>query len=91
MRGKFIQNSNIYFKKIKGKLYILGKNKKYIHELNETAKYIWSLLKNPITYEDLTSQLTKKYQINKTQALKDTQKLIKHYLKLGFIKKVKTN
>lgn len=82
------RNKELFSKKIKGKWYILEKNKKFVRELNETAGYIWSLLRNPTSIQSITDKLNKKYEVGKPQALKDIKSFIKDYLKKGLIEKI---
>ena len=77
----FKRNIDVFSKKIDSKWYILEGNKKFVLELNQTAGYIWELLKKPVSVNIVADKLHQQYSIGKAKALKDTVKFIKHYLK----------
>lgn len=52
---------------------------------NETAAFIVNLLKKETTLEDIVSELTKEYDVDKETALKDVQNIIDVLKNIGAI------
>jgi len=85
---KYTRNNKIYTKKINNKWYILEKNKKTMRELNEVGSFIWELLVNVYSLENLVSRVCKEYQVKEEVAENDIQKFISEYVKEGYISTV---
>ena len=72
-------------KKIYGKYIALKPGEGYINEFNETAGYIWDLLKKPISEEQISEKLCETYDVKKDQADKDVHEFIMKYTKEGLV------
>ncbi len=49
---------------------------KGVIHLNETGKFIWELLQEDITIEEIADKLVEKYKFDQERAIKSTQKFI---------------
>lgn len=79
------RNSLLHFKKIKGRIVILEKNKKYLQKLNPAASFIWEMLAAPQTEAQIIDQICQTFETDRAVAAADTADFIKSYLKLGFL------
>lgn len=80
-----IQNQTIVSKKTGSTWILLEPNKKHIRELNETAGFIWSLLKKPTTPDAIVKKMCQEYDAPKSEVEEDVARFLKEYKKLGLI------
>jgi hypothetical protein len=79
---------DVFEKVINGSLCLLKNKDKFVYRFNETASYLWKLLKKQQSQEDLIKALSSKYKIPLSQAQKDVEDFLKYYLSENLIKKV---
>lgn len=85
---KFIRSQTINSRKSGSVWALLEPNKKYIRELNETAGFIWSILKQPTTPEAIVRKVCQEYDVPRTEAAEDVARFLKEYKKLDLIKEI---
>lgn len=60
-------------------------NNKTVYKLNETSKYIYDLIQNEYTLEDIINDVKYKYNIDLVTASKDVTEFIDELIKLGIV------
>lgn len=79
---------DVFEKLIDDSLCLLRKRDKYVYRLNETATFLWKLLKNKNSSKKMVEALSLRYKITYVQAKKDTEQFLNYYSKEGLIKKI---
>lgn len=80
-----VRNPSIICKKKGSAWILLESNKKHIRELNETAGFIWSLLKKPTTPEAIVKKMCQEYDVPRSEAAEDVARFLREYKKLALI------
>ena len=57
----------------------------HVFEFNETASFIWDLLKKPISDKQISKKLCEMYHVTKNQADKDAHEFVMKYTKEGLV------
>lgn len=83
-----VRNPSIVTKKKGNTWILLEPNKKHIRELNETAGFIWSLLKKPTSPEAITKKMCQEYDAPRSEVIEDITRFLKEYKKLGLIEEI---
>lgn len=83
-----IRNPSIITKKNGNTWILLESNKKHIRELNETAGFIWSLLKKPTTPQAIVKKVCQEYDAPRKEIEADVEKFVHEYKRLGFIQQI---
>ncbi|MEK7141601.1 MAG: PqqD family protein [Patescibacteria group bacterium] len=83
-----VRNHTITTKKSGSAWILLEPNKKYIRELNETAGFIWSLLKKPTTPDAIVKKMCQEYDAPRSEVIEDITRFLKEYKKLGLIEEI---
>lgn len=86
--NKIKQNSTVIFKDVDGVIYIMDPEKVVIRTLNQTASFIWRVLKKPLTINQVASLLCEKYDVGMKEAVQDVESFIKKYLDIGYLERV---
>ncbi len=60
-------------------------DKKQIHELNPEASFLWRLLTNPISADELSHRLQTEYEVSETEANQHVKDYIKELQDKGLI------
>lgn len=79
---------DVYSKKIKGRWFLLEKDRKNIRELNDVAGLIWELIEVPVSVEIVLNRVVEEFEINLKTAKENVETFIENYVKEGFIKRV---
>jgi hypothetical protein len=85
--SKFKINKELIFQYLNKKITIFDGEKSILYTFNETATYILNQLKKGSTQSDIITLLIKKYKISQIRAQKDTQDIIKDFLKKKIVVK----
>ena len=56
--------------------------------LNETSAFLWDMMEEPKTAEQLAQSLTEQYDVTDTQALEDVQEILRVFLAGGVVLEV---
>lgn len=75
----------VFSKKTHGKYIAVISGRNNVFEFNETAGFIWNLLKKPISKVELIKKLCREYDVTEKQAEKDIITFIETYSKEGLI------
>lgn len=84
---KVQQNNGITSRRVGSTWLVLEPNKKYIRHLNQTAGFIWSRTKHPITVQEISHDVAEKFSIALRVAEQDVQEFVANYLREGFLQK----
>ncbi|MBE7092949.1 MAG: PqqD family protein [Clostridiales bacterium] len=82
-------NKDLRLRKVQNKNFIVAVNQlsKDFHgmvKLNDTAAFVFLLLKKNKSVEHIVDSIAKKYYISKEVALKDVENIIRQFEKAGF-------
>lgn len=84
----YSQNPKVICRKSRSSWLILEPNKKHIRELNETAGFIWSLLKKPTTPDAIVKKMCQEYDVPRSEAEEDVARFLRDYKWLGLIEEI---
>lgn len=85
--NKYKINKGFIIQKLDGKTVIFDGEKSLLLTFNETASYIFSLIKKGKEGEEITALLVRKYGIKEKKAKKDVRELISQLQKMKIIYK----
>lgn len=85
---RIIRNPTIASKKSENTWILLDPNKKHIRELNETAGFIWSLLKKPTTPDSIIKRMCQEYDVPRSEVAEDVARFLAEYKKFGLIEDI---
>jgi hypothetical protein len=78
-------NKGFIFQTVGKKITIFDGEESVLYTFNETASYIFKLLKKGLKQSEIADMLAKKFNISNSKAQKDTQELITDFLKKKII------
>lgn len=87
---KYRLKKGFLVQKLNNELMIFDEEKSLLYTLNETASFVFSLIKKGFDEEEIVEKMIKKYQIKKIRAQKDVKELINDFLKKKIIEKNKS-
>lgn len=76
---QFIRNSKIAHQTIDGKTLLLNPKKSGVHELNETATFVWQKIECPKNVSSLVGELCREFQVGQEQARFDIEKILNDF------------
>ena len=82
---KFSINKKIIFKEADGLIYILDANEGKLRSLNETASFIWTNMKKPVSRKEILAKLLQEFDIDLETAKKDLNSFLEKYSSKGLI------
>lgn len=85
MKRKISRTTHVAWRIIDGKAYIVNTRNSTMHELDETATFIWKALDRHRTAEHLTEQLRQTYEVSHAQAQKDVSEFLDDLKTKGLI------
>lgn len=59
-----------------GRALLLSPEESQAHELNETATWVWQILVDELTYEELLENFCSEYEVEQAEADQDLQELL---------------
>ncbi|MDP8241168.1 MAG: PqqD family protein [Candidatus Hatepunaea meridiana] len=68
------RNNDVAFRILDGEAVLLNPVDNQIHLLNEVATFIWELLPEPKSEDDILSAIREEFEVEYTQVLSDLQK-----------------
>lgn len=86
---KVQQKPEIFSRKVGSVWLLLEPNKKYIRHLNQTAGYIWSLAKKPVSLTAISHDVAEKFTVSQREAEQDAKDFVLKYLHDGFLQEIK--
>jgi hypothetical protein len=71
-----VRNPLLAWRMIEGEVVVISPEDSSVHELNETASFIWNALNGERTSAEIAALLSKEYDVVPEEALAHTQELI---------------
>jgi hypothetical protein len=72
-------------KKVDDGLLILDKNREKIHQLNETASFVWECFTEGQKPVEIAAEIAKKFDVSEAVARRDIDKIIEQFSALGLL------
>lgn len=82
-------NSDFILQESSNKILIFDADSSYLYTLNETASFIFTLLKKQLSFDRIVRSVTEEYSVEKEQAEKDIRQIIDNLLHKKIIAKEK--
>jgi len=73
-----LQHPNAAWREVDGEVVIISPEDSVLHELNETASFIWKHATGDLRAEEIAGQLASEFDVNGETALLDTCELVNH-------------
>lgn len=73
---KPLHNPMLAWREIEGEVVIISPEESMLHELNQTASFIWKQLDGKRTMEEIARLLAQEFEVPVEQALADTEELV---------------
>ncbi len=84
-QSKFIRNNNAISGRLNDELVMMDIRKGKYFSLNPVATRIWDLLGQPLSMEELCSQLTGEYDVDPGQCREEVQEYLEEMARLGLV------
>ena len=72
------QHPNAAWREVEGEVVIISPEDSVLHELNETASFIWKHATGERTAEEIAGRVAGEYDVDSETALHDTCELVNH-------------
>lgn len=72
------QHPNAAWREVDGAVVIISPEDSVLHELNETASFIWKLATGERSAEEIARHLSQEFDVDRQTALADTCELMDH-------------
>ena len=70
------RRAGLPFQEIQGQAVIVAPAKRELHEFDETATFLWSVLAKEVTVADLVAAMCGEYEVDETTAEKDIREFV---------------
>ena len=70
------RRAGLPFQEIQGRAVIVAPAKRELHEFDETATFLWSVLSKDVTVADLVAALCGEYEVDEATAEKDVREFL---------------
>ena len=80
-----MRRSDLSVRMIEGETVILDRHRKLIHQLNQTASYIWGRCDGRSTVAEIARELAGAFHINVDSAARDTASVVRELERMGLI------
>ena len=80
-----MRRSDLSVRFIEGETVILDRHRKLIHQLNETASYIWERCDGRSTVAEVARELAGAFRIDVDSAARDTASVVRELERMGLI------
>jgi hypothetical protein len=88
MSSKYIQNKKVIQSKIGDEVVMLDMDSGFYFGLNSVASIIWGMLEKAISFEEVTNELMKEYNVDRQTCENDTRSFWNQLLERNIIKQV---
>lgn len=75
-RGKIVLNPLLAWREIDGQVVIISPQDSVVHELNETASFIWKQVGSARDAAEIATKIEAKYSISASEAQQDTAEFL---------------
>lgn len=79
------RRSDLNVRMIDGEAVVLDRNGGRVHQLNQTASFIWNQCNGQVTIEDIAGQLAHAYDVDVEVATKDIRDAIEKFRELNLL------
>jgi hypothetical protein len=79
------RRSDVNTRMVEGEIVVLDRQKGLIHQLNQTATYIWERCDGQATVEDLAAQLAEAFDVASETASKDVVRVVRQFQDLQLL------
>lgn len=79
------QHPNAAWRDLDGEVVIISPEDSVLHELNETASFLWKHATGKLTVAELAGLLAEEFEVDDATALADTQELVAHLAGKGLL------
>jgi hypothetical protein len=77
--------SGLSVRQVDGETVILDRDREQLHQLSETASFVWSRLDGMLTESEIARELTRAFDVSASDALRDVEHLIEELGALDLI------
>ena len=85
VKESVLPRRNLGVKKVDDGLLILDKSNEKIHQLNETASFVWECFTEGQKPEDIAAEIAKKFDVSESDARRDIDKIVEQFSALGLL------
>lgn len=68
-----------------GELVMLDKDGGEVHQLNEAASIVWKGMSEGLGVDDIATELTSNFEVDREKALSDVHEAVRQFSKLGLL------
>jgi hypothetical protein len=79
------QRLDLNVRLIEGEAVVLDRDGGLVHQLNQTATFIWNHCHGQMTLEDIVEELTRVYDVDAQRATRDTIEAIRKFEELDLL------
>lgn len=72
------QHPNAAWRELQGEVVVISPEDSVLHELNETASFIWRHATGEHTAEEIAGRMADEYEVDRATALADACELVNH-------------
>ncbi|MDD5431735.1 MAG: PqqD family protein [Candidatus Omnitrophica bacterium] len=80
-----IKTEDVSYKLVENEVIVLNLKTGEYYTLDETGSFVWLLLEQKTSIDEIAGKLSKKYGIDKKVAFSDTKLLLKNFMKENLI------
>ena len=73
-----LQHPNAAWREVEGEVVIISPEDSVLHELNETASFIWKLSTGKHTAEEIAGRMAGQFDVDSATALADSCEMLNH-------------
>lgn len=78
-------NPQLAWREIEGRVVVISPEDSVVHELNETASFIWKHADRGCSVSEIANLLSMEFRVEATQAKSDTEELLRMLLRKGLV------
>ena len=87
MKNAIARNEDIVWRKIEGKVVLIGKEGEAIHVLNKTAAHIWELCDGANGPDEIAANLCERFDVLPEEANADVRDTISKFEQMGLLER----
>lgn len=85
MNGNITFNPRLAWREIEGRVVVISPEDSVVHELNETASFIWKHADRGRSVNEIANLLSLEFRVEASQARSDTEELVQMLLQKGLV------
>ena len=87
MKSGIERKKDIIWRRIEGKIVLIGKEGMVIHVLNKTAAHIWELCDGAKSADEITASICERFDVTPEEADADVRETISNLEKMGLLER----